>query len=92
MVDGAGEGVSMTGEVGYLGGGGVDGGGVSGEGERVGGINTTCGFVETVIGVIFTVLRRVGERGDGDGELASGSMPGLGSRKEAGGMKAGLPK
>lgn len=47
MVDGAGEGVSMTGEVGYLGGGGVDGGGVSGDGERVGGMNTTCGFVGT---------------------------------------------
>jgi len=52
----------MAEEVSYLGGGGVEG--LSpGDGERVGGINTTCGLVETVIGVMFTVLRRVGECG-----------------------------
>jgi len=62
---------------------------VSGDGERVGGINTTWGLVGTVIGVMFTVLRKVGERGE-DGGLASSSMAGLGSRKEAGGIKTGL--
>jgi len=53
----------MAEEVSYLSGGGVDGLWWSGDGVRVGGINTTCGLVETVIGVIFTVLRKVGECG-----------------------------
>jgi len=52
----------MAEEVSYLSGGGVEGLG-SGDGVRLGGINTTCGLVETVIGVIFTVLRKVGECG-----------------------------
>ena len=34
----------------------------------------------------------LGERGGEDKVLASNSMPGLGSRKAAGGMKAGLPR
>jgi len=74
---------------GYLS-GGVEGLSGAGDEERVGGINTTCGLVDTVIGVMFTVLRRVGERG-GEGGWPSSSS-GVGSRKEAGGMKAGLPR
>jgi hypothetical protein len=44
-----------------------------------------------VIGVMLTVRRRVGERGEPLEWLDSLSMPGEISRKEAGGMKAGIP-
>ena len=64
--------------------------GGSGDGVRVGGINTTCGFVETVMGVMSVVLRRAGgECGGEDGWSRSGS---LGSRNESGGIKTGLPR
>jgi len=76
---------------GYLS-GGVEGLSGAGDEERVGGINTTCGLADTVIGVMLTVLRRAGDRGGEGGSLGSSPISGLGSRKEAGGMKAGLPR
>ena len=62
----------------------------SGDGERVGGINTTCGFVGTVMGVMSVVLRRVG--GECGGEVGRSASGSLGSRKESGGIKTGLPR
>lgn len=61
--------------------------GESGDGERS--ASTTRSF-ETLIGVILTVRRTVGERGGSEDVVELASRVGVGSRRNGGGKKAGI--
>lgn len=61
--------------------------GESGDGERSA---STTRSLETLIGVMLTVRRTVGERGGSEDVIELASGVGVGSRRNAGGKKAGM--